>query len=390
VSENLRLSSEPLLRARSHLGGLVWLGALLAGLCAGHLAVAQPTGTTPRLPLGRSRVGRVTVTCPCCGHQFEALAVWQTNTREGVDRDLFARALGPQPVFYRVSTCTNCYYSGYLEDFQEGIQLPPDFIAALTGVWPQAPAGERDSVAPPQAPTGLSPSVEIRSGCSQRDIPALVRYQLAAECYRSLQRSDEALAWLCLRASWVVREENSVLPPTERFERMLKYARRWLPPDSAQANQADRELAMSTTLAAAIGEGHFNAHQQPYAELVLAMLLRRHGENAPACHLLKRLLEEPGFSEELAKAARRMYDSIEVERHWQHQAARHFNRALRTRTVAQENQAAALYLLGELHRRLGDYSRAVDFFNRTLQRPDLPSDLRDWALAQKAATQATH
>ena len=361
-----------------------WAGVL----CSGREAGARAPEPSPDSPVRRSRVGQVSVTCPCCGHQFEALVVSRTNTLGGVDRDLFARALGPQPVFYRISTCTKCYYSGYLEDFQEGVQLPPDFVAALTGTGPSLPGEGRDFSEAPDRPGGLSPSVEPAPDSPQWDIPALVRYELAVECYRRLQRSHEASAWLCLRACWVVREENSILPPSERVQRMLEYVRRWLPPDSGQANQADRELVVSTMLAAAIGEGHFNAYQQPYAELVLAWLLRRHGENAPAVRLLNRLLNEQDFPVGLAAAAGRMRDSIEVERRWQHEAARYLHRAWRTGAIARENEPAALYLLGELYRRLGDHSRAVEFFDHALKCGDLPPDLRAWAEEQRTAAQA--
>jgi hypothetical protein len=330
-------------------------------------------------------VGRAPVTCPCCGERFEALAVGRTNTLEGVDRDLFARSLGPQPVFYRVSTCPHCYYSGYLEDFGEQVLLPPDFVSDLTAPSSQPAPDRQGSGARRREPRRLAPSVAIASDTDQKDIPALVRYELAVECYRRLQRSDEALAWLCLRASWVVREENAFLPPANRVARMLNYVRRWLPPDSPDANQADRETVMCTTLAAAIAEVHFDVYQKPYAELVLAFLLRRHGENQPASGLLERLLGEHEFPEDLARAACRMRDSIEIERHWQSEAARYFRRALGTGAVAPANEPPALYLLGELYRRLGDSRRAVEFFDRALERPDLPPNLRDWAMEQRRA-----
>ncbi|UCG31784.1 MAG: DUF2225 domain-containing protein [Phycisphaerales bacterium] len=345
-----------------------WSAFLGGTLCALSTAWPQPADPPDEVLPESSRVGRVRVTCPCCAFEFEALAVARTNTLAGVDRDLFARALGPQPVFYLVSACPRCYYGGYLEDFQPGVSLPPDVVSELTG-----------------ADSPLRPSVPLDAGTPQRDIPALVRYELAYECYRRLQRPDEALAWLCLRAGWVVREESSYPPPAERFERMVTYARRWLPPDTPGANLADRELIMCTRLAAAIAESHFNIYQRPYAELALAMFLRRHGENAPAEHLLVRLLDQQELPGLLTAFARRMHDSIELEQGWQRRGVRHLRRALHTRAVAPANEPVAVYLLGELHRRLGEPSRAGEFLDRALASPGLPPELRAWAEAQKSA-----
>ena len=153
-----------------------WSAFLGGTLCALSTAWPQPANPPDEVLPESSRVGRVQVTCPCCAFEFEALAVARTNTLAGVDRDLFARALGPQPVFYLVSACPRCYYGGYLEDFQPGVSLPPDVVSELTG-----------------ADSPLRPSVPLDAGTPQRDIPALVRYELAYECYRRLQRPDEAL-----------------------------------------------------------------------------------------------------------------------------------------------------------------------------------------------------
>ena len=55
-------------------------------------------------------IGSVTATvpavCPVCGAHLDALTIVATDSRGGVDRDLFARSDGSQHVFYRISTCT--------------------------------------------------------------------------------------------------------------------------------------------------------------------------------------------------------------------------------------------------------------------------------------------
>ena len=57
-----------------------------------------------------SILGRADLTCPVCETSFEMIACTRSNTRGGVDRDLYARALGPQPEFYRIAACPQCGY----------------------------------------------------------------------------------------------------------------------------------------------------------------------------------------------------------------------------------------------------------------------------------------
>ena len=52
-----------------------------------------------------SLLGRYLLTCPVCKQDFTGITCPQSNIRAGVDRDLFARGMGPQPEFYRIATC---------------------------------------------------------------------------------------------------------------------------------------------------------------------------------------------------------------------------------------------------------------------------------------------
>jgi len=323
-----------------------------------------------------SQIGRIAVTCPVCGMRFKAVVVVRQNTFAGVDRDLFARAIGPQPEYYRVSTCPKCYYSGYPEDFREGLVLMPDVQDKVRRLLPELlKAAWRDSGT--QQPPVVTPATD------QREIPALVRYRLAARCYRWRQKSDEAIAWLYLRGSWVARDEGSILPPEPRVARMMKYVQRWLPPRQKGDNQADRELILAARLAAALAEGHFNEFQRPYAELVLALLLRRHGENHLAAPVLDKLARHSSFPKALAQAIEKMRDSIARERWFQQRAIDHLQAAMHAGQVAARNRASACYLLGELHRRLGDRSQALVWYDRALWEPNLPENLASWLRWQR-------
>jgi tetratricopeptide (TPR) repeat protein len=279
---------------------------------------------------------------------------------------LFTRALGPQPEFYRIATCPKCGYSGYHADFDPGVALPP---------------GLRDQVL-------KSPKLTLPAGfgpeSDPRELDAVDRYALAVTCYRWRGQSDEALAWLHLRASWIAREEGSVLPPDDRLVRMFKYLRRWRPELAADDNQADAELKTASHLTEAMVAGDFNRYQRPYAELALALLLRRHGENRQAAELLRRLADYERFLEPLRKGISRMQSSIEREREQQIQAAEYFERALLAEQITGANRGPACYLLGELFRRLGREREAVRWYDRALADPALPSELQTWAKEQRA------
>jgi hypothetical protein len=114
------------------------------------------------------------------------------------------------------------------------------------------------------------------------------------------------------------------------------------------------------------------------------MLLRLHGENAPAADLLQPLFDEPRLPELVREACRRMLDSIDMEAMHQRDAAMLLRRALFVGQVSEANRGPATYLLGELYRRLGDTTEALAWFRKALAEDGLDPHLRDWAVAQMA------
>lgn len=311
-----------------------------------------------------SLLGRAELDCPVCAQRFTTVVVAQSNTRGGVDRDLFARAVGPQPVFFRISTCPKCGYSGYPRDFASSVSLPPDVREKIL----REPA--------------LALPEEFTPESDPRELGAPERYALAIQCYTWLQRSDEALAWLHLRASWVQRDLGSMLPPDERIVRVMDYIERYRPAMEAGGNQMEVEMQLVTRVAEAIALGEFNRYQRPYVELVLAMLWRRHGENHLAEPTLKKLQTSDRFTEEVREAIATMLSTMRKEREAQAEAARYFEKALLADQIREENRATATYLLGELHRRLGQDHLARRWFTRALQQPSTDEETwRAWAKA---------
>jgi len=313
-----------------------------------------------------SVLGRHELTCPICRQVFTTVACVQSNKRCGVDRDLFARALGPQPEFYRISTCPRCGYSGYTSDFDPGVEPPPDVREKILRELPS------------RLPEGFTPASD------PRELDAADRYALAVTCYRWQQKSDEARAWLHLRASWVAREKGSTLPPEPRLQRVMAYIERYRPAAAAAENQADVEMQTATRVAEALATGQFNRYQQPYVELALALMLRRHGENRHAAPMLDRLAGCQRFSESLREGIERMRASIPREREHQLESAGCFERALLAEQIRPPNRGPACYLLAELYRRLGRDADAIRWYDKALSDPALPTDLREWARQQRA------
>jgi len=317
-----------------------------------------------------SVLGRSELACPVCRHAFMTVVSAQANTRGGVDRDLFARALGPQPVYYQISTCPKCGYSGYLADFDPAVILPPDV--------------RNQVLKEPRLPL----PAEFTPQSDPRELDAANRYNLAITCYHWRQKSDEALAWLHLRASWVARDKGAILPRDGRLARVMKYIERWRPRLRPNENQLDVEMKLTTRVAEALATGQFNRYQKPYVELALALILRRHGENCRAQPMLDRLVAYERFSDPLRQGIQRMRESVTKEREHQIAAARHFESALWANQVSGSNRASARYVLGELCRRLGRDDEALQWFDKALSDPTLAVELRTWALQQRVWCQS--
>ena len=313
-----------------------------------------------------SLLGRQEIDCPVCEQAFTTLICTQTNTRGGVDRDLLARALGPQPVFFEISTCPRCAYSGYIGDFKPDVELSQAFKDKLL-----------------KAPKLALPD-DFTPDSDPRMLDAADRYRLAITCYTWRERSDEALAWLHLRASWVARDTGAMLPPDDRLARVLVFSERWRPEMEPGDNQADIELRLATRLAEMSAIGRFNRYQRPYVELTLLLILRRHGENLQAEPMVERLMKTDSFSDVIQRSLRDMKASIDLERDHQRQALTHFKQALAGKQVEEANIPSACYLVGELSRRLGEDAVAIEWFDRVIADEHTDPQLRRWAQQQRS------
>lgn len=304
------------------------------------------------------------VVCPVCDHAFETLVYEGQDTRGGVTRDLFARAIGPQSIYYLISTCPRCYFSGYLDDFQSKGRVD----AALRNKILKSPR--------------LRPATAISTRMKPDEIPAATRYALAAQVFEWRICTEEARAWVYLRWAWVVREDGSYLPPTSALMMAMREIEPRLPTASPGRNQGDRELEAVNLLSADWMEGSFDLGIEPYVRLVLALVLRRHGENDQA-EILLDSLKNAELAEPLPEAMEKMRASIAAERRLLFKAREHFERAVSRHEIKAENLGAAEYLLGELCRREGDAEHAREWYDAALQDEKIDRTLKDWAREQR-------
>jgi len=295
--------------------------------------------------------------CPVCAKSVRLARILTSDAHGGIDRDLFTRAVGPQPEFYLINTCPHCKFSGYLNDFD--LILPEKTRKQLTEALADGPA--------------LNPKTP------QQEIPNLLKYDLAYRTFQVLGRSDEAFGWLCLRASWVARDMYCDLPRRPEIARVLVEAGTLVPPATPQTNPADRELEQAERLEYRITTSAPAAQKRWSYDAVIAILYRRHGRNDLALVHIERVLDDRTSPKDLRDVLALMKQSIDDERNWQIQAADHFDRAVREKKITTQTLPIARYLLGQLCLRLDRPMDARRWFDQAANDPVLPPHLKQWA-----------
>lgn len=295
--------------------------------------------------------------CPICDKKIALAIVSPLGVNAGVDHDLFIRALGPQPEFYLVNTCPNCHFSGYLTDF-ELVLIP----------------GDRERIK-----QRLKPIKSIDPDAKPQEIETLDKYDLAWQTFQILDRSDEAMAWLALRASWVCRDQYCNLPRDPLLARVFREAGELVPAPDEKTNPADRELAQADKLAENLNNTT-TAKQERWAyNAAIGLLYRRHGENSRALPYLESALTDTQTPRPVVKNIQQMKKSINNELSWQQRAAESFRQALDDRKISRENQSIATYLLGQLYHRLGKKDLAKRWLKKAMMDAELPPTLVEWA-----------
>jgi uncharacterized protein (DUF2225 family) len=294
--------------------------------------------------------------CPVCSKKVSLAIVTPIGVVGGVDHDLFARAIGPQPEFYLINTCPYCHFSGYLADFE--LILPEDLKKDLKN--------------------RLVPSEDISPEASPREIDVLVKYDLAWQTSKRLGRSDESLAWLALRASWVARDQYCNIPRNDDLAKVLRKAGLEASPPNAKENPADREIAQAKHLEEDIIAGEIEQKDEWACHAIVGLLFRRHGLNDRAIRHINLVIGSDQAPKSVREAFLRMRKSIDDEVLWQGRSVECFEKALEAKKIDPKNVATAKYLVGQLYLRLGNQDKAKMWFREALRENDLPQRLREW------------
>jgi uncharacterized protein (DUF2225 family) len=295
--------------------------------------------------------------CPACNKKVSLAMVTPIGVNAGVDHDLYARALGPQPEFYLINTCPHCYFSGYLADFD--LVITSDDCKKIR--------------------QGLKPTHPIKPTATPLEIETLDKYDLAWQTFKILNRSDEAMGWLALRAGWVCRDENCNLPRNSLLAKVFREAGKLVPPPDEKTNPADRELEQAKKLAEKIADTSPLPQERWAYNAAIGTLFRRHGENTKALPYINVAINDSKTPDNVVIDLRRMKKSLATESLWQQRAVDAFRKALDENKISKDNQSVAVYLLGQLYYRLGKKEQADRWIKKALLDPALPPRLTEWA-----------
>lgn len=281
--------------------------------------------------------------CPLDGTKFPAVEVTATNQWGGVDADFCAHAIKTTPLESYVWACPGCGFAGRKKDFGE--ELSAELKQALR--------------------SELKPPVPLRKGMKQPEIPGHAKYDLLAQvlAVRKAPRSDVGRAWL--HASWSARQQGAVyLDDFDEWEALRSsYGLQQTPMQLGKKNRTDFELEAGAKLAKDIeAKRHATGTNRLLARYLAAYLFRKHGENAEAERWLAEVEPLREQNSVVAAAADRMRASIALERGFQRKAITEYEAALGAPSLSPAGAAEIHYLLGELHRRLGEREASAKHF----------------------------
>jgi uncharacterized protein (DUF2225 family) len=188
-----------------------------------------------------TRVGRQTLTCPNCGHDFDTEVLF-SHTSAGLTSEFRRIALSMPPEAFQVHTCTTCGLSGWDTVFE-------------TGVSPQTAALVAEHLVPLV--------VDGRP-------PAWIRHEYAAQVAQWQHEAEDEVGYLYLCAAWCA-EDRSVAPAdVDRYRRRaIEHYRRALDDPAIGGRMTGNQRAEVTYL---VGELHRRVGDAEEADRWLAQV----------------------------------------------------------------------------------------------------------------------
>lgn len=305
----------------------------------------------------------VVVVCPLDAHSFPAFEPARLYGWGGTDADGCRHELGSNPLADHVWVCPSCGFAGRKKDFDKSSPLDDDTKKTL-----------RDT---------LKPATPLRKGMKQDEIPLGTKYDLLAQVEECRGAPALDIGRTLLTASWAVRQMGAPdLPDFDEWTTLLdRYGIRKSPLDLGKKNRSDHELEQAAKLAKDLTDGKFKeGNDRLLALYLVASLQRRHGENTEARKWLPELEKLQGQNSVVDDAVKVLSASLPIEADFQRRALPRLEKAFEEASGLQR-QSEILYQRGELHRRLGEFQKAVECYDRVS--PLATGDLRKLAERQR-------
>ena len=291
------------------------------------------------------------VVCPIDGTRFTAFEVVRTDAAlgwGGVDTDFCRHAYRTLPMEHYVWTCPSCWYSGAKSQFDP--KSPP-------------PGGLKEKIK-----GALKPASPIAAGAKQEQIPGWIKYDLFAQVETLRGGSMLDIARRHLNAAWAARQEGSVR--LDDYDDWLDAAKSAgldkTPLDLGKKNRSEEDLAACRKLEKEIADGKHAGTALLVRRYLLAVTFRRRGENVDALRWLGEVDKSKGENSVIDDAAKKVRESITVERDQQKKAAALYAKAVEDPAFDAATKADCQYMLGEIARRHGENADAAAWYTKAI------------------------
>ena len=310
---------------------------------------------------------RVEVACPVDGTRFSASEVVRTDATMGwggVDTDFCRHAYRTFPMEHYVWTCPSCWFSGPKASFDPKTPPTDEHKKKIRGA--------------------LQPAVPIAKGTKQEQIPGWVKYDLYAQVEALRGAPTLEIARRHLNAAWAVRATGAVR--IDDYDDWVDAAKSagldTSPMDLGKKNRSEEDLAACRRLEKDLAAEKHAGTALLVRRYLLAMTFRRRGENVDALRWLDEVDKSKGENSVIDDAARKVRESIGVERAQQKKAAVLYAKVVEDPGIPVGTKADCLYMLGEIARRNGERESALSWYAKAIAAA--PSDaLKKRAEAQK-------
>ena len=315
--------------------------------------------------------------CPVCRRAFNGPISFNRNAKGGMDRDFCRHSQGKNVVESLVWTCPRCGHTHWCSEIRDGKEHPGRFNEAVDAKYAEAVNKEVQ----PQVAKLLVDEVgrtsaklqKLVSEMDQADIPDWIKYEAGLRCAGLRGESNAVLAKLALEGIYACRREmvaavdipalSSVIPPMEGLvsrqgvaEEDPRTVTRAVVDILRLAEQAERNNA----------RGALSAWEKYYLYLRLAGCWDRLGDPRLAADALDEAVKAANSVRVDPKVAKPLEDLAEHRRQMLKREGEFRTRAIGwlRKALIEDNAypggavAPTVYLLGELHRRQGEYGKA--------------------------------